>query len=50
MNEDYDPAFVAVILATDAEIAEASFNNIEELLNWLNGDEINASHVDAPRC
>jgi hypothetical protein len=34
-EDEYDPAFVARVLAADAEPIEASFDNIEDLLAWL---------------
>jgi hypothetical protein len=33
---DYDPDFVASILAADASEPEASFDNVVDLLDWLN--------------
>jgi hypothetical protein len=35
---DYDPAFVAEILAADAAPAEEGFDNVVDLLDWLNRD------------
>lgn len=37
-EEEYDPAFVAEILAADAAPPEASFNNVVDMLDWLNRD------------
>jgi hypothetical protein len=34
----YDPEFVAEILAADAADPEASFNNVVDMLDWLNRD------------
>ena len=36
--EEYDPDFVASILRADAEPPEARFNNVVDMLNWLNRD------------
>ena len=36
--EQYDPDFVAGILRADAEPPEAQFNNVVDMLNWLNRD------------
>jgi hypothetical protein len=33
---DYDPDFVASILQADAAAPEASFNNVVDMLDWLN--------------
>jgi hypothetical protein len=33
---DYDPNFVADILKADAETPEASFDNVVDMLDWLN--------------
>ncbi len=33
---DYDPEFVASILQADAAAPEASFNNVVDMLDWLN--------------
>jgi hypothetical protein len=38
MGEEYDPAFVAKILAADAEPEEEGFDNVVDLLDWLNRD------------
>src|ERR1700730_14520020 len=35
---DYDPNFVASILQADAAAPEASFNNVVDMLDWLNRD------------
>jgi hypothetical protein len=35
---EYDPDFVASILQADAAPAEASFNNVVDMLDWLNRD------------
>lgn len=35
---DYDPGFVASILQADAAPPEASFNNVVDMLDWLNRD------------
>jgi hypothetical protein len=35
---DYDPDFVASVLAADAAEPEASFNNVVDLLDWLDRD------------
>lgn len=35
---DYDPDFVASILQADAAPPEASFNNVVDMLDWLNRD------------
>jgi hypothetical protein len=35
---DYDPDFVASILHADAAAPEASFNNVVDMLDWLNRD------------
>jgi hypothetical protein len=35
---DYDPEFVASILQADAAAPEASFNNVVDMLEWLNRD------------
>jgi hypothetical protein len=34
-DEGYDPAFVKSILDADAALPEAVFDNIEDLLMWL---------------
>jgi hypothetical protein len=34
----YDPEFVDEILAADAAEPEASFNNVVDMLDWLNRD------------
>jgi hypothetical protein len=34
----YDPEFVAEILAADAAEPQASFNNVVDMLDWLNRD------------
>jgi hypothetical protein len=36
--EYYDPAFIAEILAADAAPAEEGFDNVVDLLDWLNRD------------
>jgi hypothetical protein len=36
--DDYDPDFVASLLAADAVEPEASFNNVVDLLDWLDRD------------
>ena len=33
---DYDPEFVTSILQADAAAPEASFNNVVDMLDWLN--------------
>ncbi len=38
VTEEYDPAFVAEILAADAAPAEEGFDNVVDLLDWLNRD------------
>jgi hypothetical protein len=38
VEEEYDPAFVAEILAADAAPAEEGFDNVVDLLEWLNRD------------
>jgi hypothetical protein len=35
---DYDPDFVASILQADSAPPEASFNNVVDMLDWLNRD------------
>jgi hypothetical protein len=35
---DYDPDFVASILKADAAEPEASFDNVVDMLDWLNRD------------
>jgi hypothetical protein len=35
-TNDYDPDFVASILKADASEPEASFDNVVDMLNWLN--------------
>jgi hypothetical protein len=35
-SRDYDPDFVASILQADAAVPEASFNNVVDMLEWLN--------------
>jgi hypothetical protein len=35
---DYDPAFVASVLRADAAPPEAAFNNVVDMLDWLNRD------------
>jgi hypothetical protein len=35
---NYDPDFVASILQADAAAPEASFNNVVDMLDWLNRD------------
>jgi hypothetical protein len=35
---EYDPAFVTQILAADAEPAVEGFDNVVDLLDWLNRD------------
>jgi hypothetical protein len=35
---EYDPDFVASILQADAAPPEASFNNVVDMLDWLNRD------------
>jgi hypothetical protein len=35
---DYDPDFVTSILQADAAAPEASFNNVVDMLEWLNRD------------
>jgi hypothetical protein len=36
--EEYDPDFVASILQADAKPTEAQFDNVVDMLNWLNRD------------
>jgi hypothetical protein len=36
--EEYDPDFVASVLKADSEPPEAHFNNVVDMLNWLNRD------------
>lgn len=36
--EDYDPDFVASIHRADRATPEARFNNVVDMLNWLNRD------------
>jgi hypothetical protein len=36
--EQYDPDFVASILQADAKPPEARFDNVVDMLNWLNRD------------
>lgn len=36
--EEYNPDLVADILRADAEPPEAQFNNVVDMLNWLNRD------------
>jgi hypothetical protein len=36
--EEYDPAFVTRILDAAAQPPEAKFNNVVDMLNWLNRD------------
>jgi hypothetical protein len=36
--DEYDPDFVASILAADAAEPEASFDNVVDLLEWLDRD------------
>jgi hypothetical protein len=36
--EEYDPDFVASILRADVEPPEGRFNNVVDMLNWLNRD------------
>jgi hypothetical protein len=35
---DYDQDFVASILQADADPPEASFANVEDMLDWLNDE------------
>lgn len=35
---EYDPDFVAIILAADAAEPEASFDNVVDMLDWLDRD------------
>jgi hypothetical protein len=35
---EYDSDFVASVLRADAEAPEASFNNVVDMLDWLNRD------------
>jgi|SRR6185437_5821356 len=35
-TSDYDPDFVASILQADASAPEATFNNVVDMLDWLN--------------
>jgi hypothetical protein len=35
---DYDPDFVASVLKADASEPEASFDNVVDMLDWLNRD------------
>ena len=35
-QQEYDPEFVADILAADAAPPEASFDNVVDMLDWLN--------------
>ncbi len=35
-THDYDPDFVSSILQADAADPEASFNNVVDMLDWLN--------------
>src|SRR5260370_19911282 len=37
-TSDYNPDFVASILQADAAPPEASFNNVVDMLDWLNRD------------
>jgi len=37
-EEEYDPAFVAEILAADAAPNEATFDNVVDMLEWLERD------------
>jgi hypothetical protein len=36
---DYDPAFVEAILLADGAPNEAAFDNIDDLLAWLEAEE-----------
>jgi hypothetical protein len=38
LQDVYDPAFVTDILAADAAPAEEGFDNVVDLLDWLNRD------------
>ena len=37
--EIYDPEFVAMILDLDAMDPEATFDTVEEMLEWLNRED-----------
>lgn len=37
-DDEYDPAFVAKILDVAAKPPEAKFNNVVDMLEWLNRD------------
>jgi hypothetical protein len=37
-EEEYDPAFVAKVLAADAAPVEARFDNVVDLMDWLERD------------
>lgn len=47
-DRDYDPTFVSDVLRADSRTPEASFDNVIDMLDWLNRAQ-QQQHHDQPR-